>query len=423
MAYKADPMNSVTTKFVHMSLNKVRCPINVARWTPDAKRVVTGASTGEFTLWNGVTFNFETILQAHDSAVRSMTWSHHGNFMVSGDHSGVLKYWQPSMNNLKIIQGHKEPVRNIAFSPNDNKFSSCSDDGSVKVWDFATAKEERTLSGHCWDVRSVAWHPSKALLASGSKDNLVKLWDPASGANLATIHGHKNTILDVKWNQNGNWLLTSSRDQLIKLHDIRMMKEIKSFRGHKKDINALAWHPIHETLFASGGGEGSISFWLTDADKEVGNLEQAHDGIVWSLDWHPLGHVLCSASSDFSTRFWTRNRPGDQVHDKFVLGKQLAEQMGIQTASVALDFDDDEMLPGLGGEEPAFRRQPPPRHNPQMRPPFPPPMGMRPPLPPGFPMPPRGMPFPPPPPPPPPPSHSSRSHDPRGNPNDPRRRR
>jgi len=26
---------------------------------------------------------------------------------------------------------------------------------------------------------------------------------------------------------------------------------------------ALAWHPIHECLFASGGSDGSIMYWLT----------------------------------------------------------------------------------------------------------------------------------------------------------------
>jgi polyadenylation factor subunit 2 len=188
MAYGRDPMNALTTKFVHMSMNKVRCPINVARCTPDAKRILTGASTGEFTLWNGITFNFETIMQAHDSAIRAMTWSHNGNFLITGDHAGILKYWQPSMNNLKIIQGHKEPVRSVSFSPNDSKFASCSDDGSIKIWDFSTATEERQLSGHCWDVKNIDWHPTKCLLASGSKDHLVKLWDPASGTNLATMY-------------------------------------------------------------------------------------------------------------------------------------------------------------------------------------------------------------------------------------------
>jgi polyadenylation factor subunit 2 len=65
------PISSVCTKFVHTSVNKVRCPINTCRWTPEGRRLITGASTGEFTLWNGFTFNFETILQAHDSAVCS----------------------------------------------------------------------------------------------------------------------------------------------------------------------------------------------------------------------------------------------------------------------------------------------------------------------------------------------------------------
>ena len=33
------------------------------QWTPEGRRLITGASSGEFTLWNGLTFNFETILQ------------------------------------------------------------------------------------------------------------------------------------------------------------------------------------------------------------------------------------------------------------------------------------------------------------------------------------------------------------------------
>jgi WD40 repeat protein len=51
---------------------KMRCPIFTLAWTPEGRRLITGASSGEFTLWNGLTFNFETILQAHDSPVRAM---------------------------------------------------------------------------------------------------------------------------------------------------------------------------------------------------------------------------------------------------------------------------------------------------------------------------------------------------------------
>jgi WD40 repeat protein len=73
---------------------------------------------------------------------------------------------------------------------------------------------------------------------------------------------------------------------------------------------ALAWHPTHDDLLVSGGSEGSIIHWsMPDATpKDV--LEFAHDSNVWSLAFHPLGHILCSASNDHTTRFWSRGRPG-----------------------------------------------------------------------------------------------------------------
>lgn len=76
---------------------------------------MTGASSGEFTLWNGLTFNFETILQAHDSSVRVMNWNHSDTWMVTADQGGYVKYWQSNMNNVKMFQAHKEPVRAVRY--------------------------------------------------------------------------------------------------------------------------------------------------------------------------------------------------------------------------------------------------------------------------------------------------------------------
>ncbi|XP_045058996.1 pre-mRNA 3' end processing protein WDR33 isoform X8 [Desmodus rotundus] len=151
-----NPMNAVTTKFVRTSTNKVKCPVFVVRWTPEGRRLVTGASSGEFTLWNGLTFNFETILQAHDSPVRAMTWSHNDMWMLTADHGGYVKYWQSNMNNVKMFQAHKEAIREASFSPTDNKFATCSDDGTVRIWDFLRCHEERILRGKNHDLEDVS---------------------------------------------------------------------------------------------------------------------------------------------------------------------------------------------------------------------------------------------------------------------------
>uniref|UniRef100_A0A1D1Y5S3 Flowering time control protein FY n=1 Tax=Anthurium amnicola TaxID=1678845 RepID=A0A1D1Y5S3_9ARAE len=316
-AYVDNPSTSFATKFVHASTNKNRCPINRVLWTPTGRRLITGSQSGEFTLWNGQSFNFEMILQAHDQAIRSMVWSHNENWMVSGDDGGSIKYWQSNMNNVKANKSaHKESVRDLSFCRTDLKFCSCSDDGSVKVWDFARCQEERSLSGHCWDVKSVDWHPTKSLLASGGKDHVVKLWDVKAGKDLCSFHGHKNIVLCVKWNQNGNWVLTASKDQIIKLYDIRAMKELESFRGHRKDVTALAWHPFHEEYFVSGSFDGSIFHWLVGHETPQVETPSAHEASVWDLAWHPIGYILCSGSHDQTTKFWCRSRPGDPCREK-----------------------------------------------------------------------------------------------------------
>jgi len=348
--YVDNSVNSVTTAFVKTVTNKVRCPVFCLAWTPEGRRLITGASSGEFTLWNGLTFNFETILQAHDSPVRSMVWSHNGNWMTTGDHTGFIKYWQSNMNNVKMFQAHNEAVRGISFSQSDDKFATCSDDGTIRIWDFFTNREEKILRGHGADVKCIDWHPHKGLLISGSKDNQqpIKLWDPKTGQSLATLHAHKSTVMDVKWNANGNWVVSASRDHLLKLFDIRNLShEVQTFRGHKKEASTIAWHPYHENLFCSGGSHGAILFWNVGVDKFVGSVDQAHDSIVWSLAWHPLGEVLCSGSNDSTCKFWTRNRPGDKMTGKYHSVNTVSNML--KTDNMCADAQST--IPGMGLED------------------------------------------------------------------------
>ncbi|POY70199.1 hypothetical protein BMF94_6782 [Rhodotorula taiwanensis] len=348
---------SICSRYAHTSMNKLRCPVNIVTFTPDARRILTGSTSGEFTLWNGLTFNFETILQAHDTAVRALAWSHSGQWLLSADNAGVIKYFQGNMNNLQIFQGHNESIRDASWAPNDERFVTGADDGVIKIWNFERMKEERVLTGHGWDVKCVKWHPTKGLLASGSKDNLVKFWDPRTGNVLTTLHGHKNTIQALAWSPNGHMVATASRDQLVKVFDIRAMKEFVTLRGHKKEVCSLAWHPIHSDVLVSGGSEGSILHWSLPDPAPKETLEFAHESNVWSLAYHPLGHLLVSASNDHTTKFWSRGRPGMRTsQDRFHVGKENATEgpdaMGNPIGASRRDEDDDSYLPGFQHQRP-----------------------------------------------------------------------
>lgn len=363
-AYPDNPSTSLCTKFVHTSTNKVRGPVNCVTWTPTGRRVLTGSTSGEFTLWNGLTFNFETILQAHDAAIRAFEFNHSGAYLASADQGGTVKYFQENMNCVFSYQAHPSAIRGISFSPNDARFVTCSDDSTLKIWAFNESREERTLTGHGWDVRCVQWHPSKGLLASGSKDNLIKFWDPRTGTCLTTLHQHKNTIQALAFSPylDGNYLAAGSRDQSLSVFDIRMMKEFRMYRGHKREVCSVTWHPVHP-LIVSGGSEGDLLYWDLYSPTNGSNtgalsfsavipsepratLAQAHDSNIWSLAFHPLGHLLASASNDHTTRFWSRERPGDSTSVFSGGGEKPPD-------AVEGEGDDDEAwaegaLPGLG---------------------------------------------------------------------------
>ncbi|KAG5653956.1 hypothetical protein H0H81_009073 [Sphagnurus paluster] len=351
-AYPDNSSTSLCTKFVHTSTNKIRCPVNVVTWTPEGRRVLTGSTSGEFTLWNGLTFNFETILQAHDTAICTFAFTHSGAYLASADKSGIIKYFEPNMNNLTAWQGStsREAIRGISFSPDDKRFATASDDSSVRIWSFQESRVESTLTGHGWDVKCVEWHPTKGLLVSGSKDNQIKFWDPRTGTVLSTLHQHKNTIQALSWSPNGNMVASASRDQTVRVFDIRAMKEYRVLKGHKKEVCSVTWHPVHP-LLVSGGSEGAILHWDLATPEPTfsqpvsaprATLSQAHDSNVWSLAFHPLGHLLVSASNDHTTRFWSRERPGDATSVFSGGGEKPPE------AVPDAGEEDEMMVPGFG---------------------------------------------------------------------------
>ncbi|KAI6783906.1 Polyadenylation factor subunit-like protein [Emericellopsis cladophorae] len=353
----AKPADTIPIKHLHSSLNKIKHPVNVVRWTPQGRRLLTASTSGEFTLWNGTGFNFETIMQAHDSAIRALEYSHSDEWLISGDHDGVIKYWLPNFNNVENINAHSDPIRDLAFSPQDNKFVTASDDSTLKIFDFAEGIEESKLEGHGWDAKSVDWHHRLGLIVSGSKDHLVKLWDPRQRNCLTTLHGHKSTVTKVSFEKvQGHCLATSARDQTARVFDLRIMRDICLLKGHEKDISTLTWHPVHANLLSTGGMDGAIHHYLLDTPNPppgqaltispwdspdptstppqsiwpMHKLPFAHDYAVWTMDWHPLGHIMASGSNDRITRFWTRARPGDTdvALDRYHIGEAAAEAQG-----------------------------------------------------------------------------------------------
>jgi polyadenylation factor subunit 2 len=352
------PTASIPVRALHDSLGKSKKPVTVVRWMPDGRRLQAFLHNGETMLWNGMSFNFETVTALGSSSLRTAEWSNKKDLLATANDEGTVFYLQATLNNPHQFKAHEAPVRDLAFAPSDAKLATASDDGTVKIWDVTTSTNEQTFKDHGWDVKACDWHPSKGLVVSGSKDHSVRLWDPRTCRNLTTLHGHKNAITATKFSRLRDSLLaTAGRDSLARIFDLRMMRDVCVLRGHEKEVTTLAWHPVHPSLMATGSGDGHVgsinSYLLDEPNTPAGistatispyytpdpasapaqsiypahRIPYAHDSAIWSLDWHPLGHILASGSNDHFTRFWSRTLPGqvDCFKDKFHLGEEGAE--------------------------------------------------------------------------------------------------
>lgn len=120
-------------------------------------------------------------------------------------------------------------------------------------------------------------------------------------------------------------------------------------KGHTNEVNCessspvswfevvmvgIEWHPIHPSLFVTGDSAGTINYYsLTNPDpsEPATQLLEAHEDAVFSLAFHPLGHLLCSGSKDFTSRFWARARPvGGHEIDRWHLGEQKSIEAKIE---------------------------------------------------------------------------------------------
>eukprot|EP00916_Digyalum_oweni_P025219 GHVL01041587.1.p2 GENE.GHVL01041587.1~~GHVL01041587.1.p2 ORF type:complete len:486 (+),score=120.98 GHVL01041587.1:1031-2488(+) len=333
-------------------------------WRPDGTLLSSGTLSGDLVFWN-YQYNTDSSLpcfssiktvKQQDCGLSIQRWSHQSNLMAMGTDKGTLSIWKSDERYFNYPMGTfdahpaRDPeegpfkvITDVAFAPSDQKlltvagvawggtldnfrqYPATAKDSAerAKIWDVsriadscsngvtATTTPERILQGHGFDVRCGDWHPYLSLVCTGHKDGHIRLWDMRVATSVASIFSHKSTCCKCKWSQNGKYMISVSKDQQIVTHELSSMKVWKQFKGHPQGTNCLSGHPEIENLILSGGEDGSVKYWDLEGSLLPVMSLQAHDQPVYSIAFHPLGHLLATGASDRSIRFWSRPCPGD----------------------------------------------------------------------------------------------------------------
>ncbi|KAF2469168.1 uncharacterized protein BDR25DRAFT_343939 [Lindgomyces ingoldianus] len=151
-------------------------------------------------------------------------------------------------------------------------------------------------------------------IATAAANGKVILYDlNRAGVELARLHEHTRQVHKIAFNPHqGYLLLSASQDATVRLWDLRdMRKDIMTcpsrdqYPGINCGIRDVQWCPTDAVEFAFGTDNGTIQRWDFRINKGPKQKITAHDQrICTSIDWHPDGKHLLSASVDRTVKVW-----------------------------------------------------------------------------------------------------------------------
>jgi WD40 repeat protein len=127
---------------------------------------------------NGNSLKEINVLARHNRSVTSLSFSHDGKHLASGDQKNEIIIW--NTNTWEIVEEgwcfHTASVKSLAWSPNSQRLASASLDQCVIVWSLADRHHHiRIPNAHRGGANSVLWLDNNTV-ASAGQDCTWKSW-------------------------------------------------------------------------------------------------------------------------------------------------------------------------------------------------------------------------------------------------------
>ena len=198
---------------------------------------------------------------------------------------------------------------------------SCTEDVNIR---FAIRAHEASTSTNptantrprdAVEIHDVAWAKGQYsnFLAAASYNGPIILYDLARlGIEVARLFDHRRQVHRVTFNPHaGHMMLSASQDGTVRLWDLRdCQRNVSTFKSHfsipgqNDGIRDVKWSPTNGTEFALGTDSGWIQKWDLTNPKAAKVKIAAHSVMCSTIDWHPDGKHLLSASADKSVKVW-----------------------------------------------------------------------------------------------------------------------
>ncbi|QDU81188.1 Serine/threonine-protein kinase PrkC [Polystyrenella longa] len=252
--------------------------------------LVTHAEDAIIRIWNWETGTILETINENVSKNPACSVSPNGKLIAVGsriDDSFPVNIWNIETGNLVSTlfdNAHSQPVQSISWSPHGQELVSGSSDSTVRVWNVQNQKLKHLLKQHHQPVYAVAWSGDGKTIASAGDDMELILSDAMTGEQTA-VYGHRGgeaeSVKSIAWGPNSKKLVAAIKSGKLDIIDFEKSRPIRSIALKpmvvQTNVATLSWLPDHNQLGITYGDNGTI--WKSDTNTKE---KQKETQLCWS---------------------------------------------------------------------------------------------------------------------------------------------
>ncbi len=325
-------------------------PINAAKFSPDAKLVVTASEDKTARVWDAATGKTVAVLRGHTGPVETAEFSPDGKLVVTASDDGTARVWEAATGRKLAVLAHpRKPhgfpatgVRTAQFSSDGKLVLTAFDDGA-RIWNWTTAQVATFMPSELGSLRTARYSPDGKLVATAGPELLI--WNAGTGKLVArgerrqdketsyfgvefsedsrrvVTTGESGTQLfsvktgkilavlssfgfSAEFSPNGNLVVTAPSEDgnTATVWDVRTRRSQAVLRGHTATPSWAKFSPDGK-LVVTASDDGTARVWVASTGQSLAVL-RGHIGALSSVEFSPDGKSVLTAGIDGTARRW-----------------------------------------------------------------------------------------------------------------------
>jgi len=204
---------------------------------------------------------------------------------------------------LSKLKGHRGAIYKIIQGENNGSVISAGGDGWMVSWTPDESIDGTLIAKDEDNIFSLLKLDNDQLLAGTLQGNLLQI-NPKTTQARKIVH-HKKGLYDIVLHHQDLWTLGGDGN-LTKWNSSSLLPT-DTYRVSNKALRKMALHPKWQ-IAAIASSNGSIYLFDLETDRVFHQIDQAHQGAVFCLQFSADGHALYSGGLDATLRSWSTDQ-------------------------------------------------------------------------------------------------------------------